>query len=325
MRIIIYGAGAVGGVIGAQLHMSGQDVVLIARGEHLQALREHGLRYQTPSEDITLPMAAFSSPAEFAARDDDVVLLAMKTQHTEASLADLLAARGPDIPVVCCQNGVANERFASRFFNGVYAMYVDLPAQFTEPGRVQSHARPKPGVLDLGLYPGGSDDLALEIARGLEQAGFSAKADADIMRLKYAKLLMNLGNAPNAILPKGAGTKDIVETLREEARACYRAAGIDCASEDEALGRRHDTFEFAEISGVERAGGSSLQSLMRGTGDIETDYLNGEIVELGRLHGVATPANAVFLRLANELARSKGPPRSIAVEQVLQSIADERA
>jgi len=321
MRFIIYGAGGVGGVIGAELHKSGSDVVLIARGEHLAAIRARGLRYETPDEDVTLPIAAVGDPAEIAPRDDDVVMLSMKTQHTEAALADLLAARGPDIPVVCCQNGIANERFASRMFQHVYAMCVYLPAQFIEPGRVQCHGRPMRGILDLGVYPDGVDDLATRIGRRLEQADISAKPVPRVMRLKYGKLLMNLGNALGAISPRGGAADEILAELRAEGRACLTAAGIDWLGNEEMRARRTGVLEHGEIRGAARVGGSSIQSLIRGTGDIETDYLNGEIVELGRRHGVATPANAVVQRLANDVARRKGSPGSIPIARVHQLIA----
>lgn len=322
MRFIIYGAGGVGGVVGAQLQKSGQDVVLIARGAHLDAIRAGGLHYQTPAEDVTLPMIAVGHPGDIAPRDDDLVILSMKTQHTQAALEVLHAARGDQIPVVCCQNGVANERMASQIFRNVYGMCVDVPAQFIEPGRIQCHAQPRCGALDLGVYTQGVDDFAIEIARRLEQANFSAEADPAIMRLKYAKLLINLGNALNAISPPGGAADDLLGVLREEGRACLSAAGIDWAGKDEVRTRRKDVYEIGDIAGVRRAGGSSLQSLMRGTGDIETDYLSGEIVSLGQRHGVPTPANAVVQRLASELARDKRPPRSIPIETVLQRIAE---
>ncbi len=322
MRFVLYGAGAVGGVVGTELHKAGIDVVLIARGAHLDALRTRGLRYETPFEDVTLPIRAVGHPAEIAPRDDDVFVLTMKTQHTEAALRDLLAARGPDIPVVCCQNGVANERFAARDFRQVYGMCVYLPAQFVEPGRVQSHGQPKRGILDLGLYPNGTDDLSGEIAGTLERGAIGAMPVPEVMRLKYAKLLTNLGNALGAVSPPGGMADEVLAMLRAEGRACLRAAGIGWAGDDEVRARRAGLVEHGEIGGVRRVGGSSIQSLLRRTGDIETDYLNGEIVALGRRHGVATPANAVVQALANDLARRQAPPGSISVNEVCRRIAE---
>jgi 2-dehydropantoate 2-reductase len=246
----------------------------------------------------------------------------MKSQHTPQALDELRAVCGDRVPVVCCQNGVTNERLALRRIHSVYAMCVFLPSQHLEPGRIQSHARSISGVLDIGLYPHGADDRAAEICDLLERSNFSSRPDPAVMRYKYAKLLMNLGNGIDAIVPAGADADRIIEIIREEGRTCYTAAGIDWASVEEVRERIAD-LQMVEIEGVERVGGSSRQSLMRATGDIEIDYLNGEIALLGRLHGVPTPANTVVQRLAKDLARQKGPSRSIAADQVMQLIEDE--
>ena len=136
------------------------------------------------------------------------------------------------------------------------------------------------------------------------------------MRSKYAKLLGNLGNALQAACGREADTRDIFLRLRDEALACYRAAGIDCASGEEMQQRRDGVLSFETVHGLQRQGGSSWQSLARGAGSIETDYLNGEIALLGRLHGVATPANAALQRIAARLVRDAAPPASVTPEAV---------
>ena len=88
MRIIIYGAGGIGGVIGAQLFKMGQEVLLIARGPHLEKIRKDGLRYETPNGTDTLPLAATGHPSEIDFRDDDVVLPVSYTHLT--------------LPTICC-------------------------------------------------------------------------------------------------------------------------------------------------------------------------------------------------------------------------------
>lgn len=303
MRYIIYGAGGIGGVIGAQLYQGGVDVLLVARGEHLTAIQENGLHYQTPHQTVTLPIAAVGHPGEIHFRADDVVILTMKSQHTQGALDDLRAAAGDEIALFCCQNGVANERMALRRFQNVHAMMVYLPAMALEPGRVQTHAARMTGVLDASIYPNGSDDLVAEVTATLDGVNFSARPNPTVMRFKYGKLIMNLGNALAAVSPPGEETKEIRALMRAEAESCFKAAGIDCASQREETARRGDLMKSAPVEGQDRGGGSSWQSLVRGTGNIETDFLNGEIVLLGRLHGVATPANRVLQHQANAPGR----------------------
>jgi 2-dehydropantoate 2-reductase len=155
----------------------------------------------------------------------------------------------------------------------------------------------------------------------LTRAGFSARPDPAVMRQKYAKLLMNLNNALQAATDMAEGSADIARALRDEALACYAAAGIASASADEVKARRADGVRYVNIEGHSRHGGSTWQSLARGTGDVETDYLNGEIVLLGRRHAVPTPVNRVMQRLGNELARRKSPPGSLTVADVRALIA----
>ena len=104
----------------------------------------------------------------------------------------------------------------------------------------------------------------------------------------------------------------VCDRLRREAEACYRAAGIDHATEDEYRQRLVEASAVVgTIEGAERVGGSGTQSLVRGSGSIEADYLNGEVVLLGRLHGVATPVNEALCQVANEMARAGRAPGSI--------------
>lgn len=301
MRFIVYGAGGIGGTIGARLFLAGADVLLIARGPHLEAIRQHGLRFHSPTLDETLKIPVLGHPADANLGDGDVVILCMKTQHTEQALRDLAAATSDDIPVICCQNGVANERMALRRFANVYAMVVMLPAEHLRPGEVVTFAEDRAGMLDAGCYPGGVDDTITGVSAALDAAGFSARPDPAVMRQKYAKLLNNLNNAVTAAC--GEDSPDIARLLRDEALACYAAAGIDCATAEQTHARRRDGIRGAPVPGFDRHGGSSLQSVLRGTGDIEADYLNGEIVQLGRLHGVPTPANHVVQRIGNQMAQ----------------------
>ncbi len=158
MRYVLYGAGAIGGAIGARLFQAGCETVLIARGAHLDAIKSNGLRIDTSAGSVTLPIPAAGHPSELRFDDGDVVLLTMKTQDTEAALVDLqTAAAGLELPVICAQNGVENERLALRRFENVYGMLVILPATYLEPGIVEAPAGPVAGILDAGRYPRGAD------------------------------------------------------------------------------------------------------------------------------------------------------------------------
>ncbi len=311
MRYTIYGAGAIGGVIGAKLFQHGHDVRLVARGAHLHAIKESGLTFKTPLETCNLRIPTVGHPSELAFADDDVVLLTVKTQDTAAALLDLRAAAGADVPVVCAQNGVENERLAARMVSRVYAMLVLLPAVHLEPGVVIANAAPVSGILDAGCYPSGVDAVIEQVTAALDTSGFSSRPAADAIRWKYAKLLANLRNALQAACGSHPDVGPLYQMARTEAIECYRRAGIDWASDDEIRARRTSISAAAPVDGAARAGGSTWQSLARATGSTESDYLNGEITLLGRSHGVATPVNAALQQLSARMAREGRPPGSV--------------
>ncbi|AQZ67488.1 2-dehydropantoate 2-reductase [[Actinomadura] parvosata subsp. kistnae] len=320
MRYIVIGAGAVGGTIGARLFQGGHEVLLIARGAHYEALRRDGLRLITPEGSETLDLPAADGPVP--TRDDDVLILATKSQDTIAALAPWPA----DLPVVCAQNGVANERMVLRRFERVYGMCVWLPAQIPQPGVIAAHGHPYSGMLHVGRYPQAVDDdgLAAKIAGDLSKHGLVGRAVPDVMRWKYAKLLSNLGNAAEALLGHVPALTEVVERARAEARAVLAHAGIAYATPEEEAEVRGHKVDARPIEGVSRGGGSSWQSLARGSGSIEADYLNGEIVLLGREHGLATPVNETLRREANRFAREKQPPGSMPPE-TLTALIDARS
>ena len=316
MRYIVYGAGGIGGAIGARLFQHGHEVILICRGEHLHAIQSTGLTLKTPKETLKLTIRAVSHPEKITFTPDDVVLLTMKSQDTEMALRDLERARGRDLAVICGQNGVDNERMAVRRFGRVYGMVVWMPATYLEPGLVLNHAEPVGGILDAGRYPNGVDPLITQVTQDLTICGFSAAPDYNIMRWKYTKLLSNVRNAFQAACGFEARSRKIIRALRAEALACYQAAGIEFVPEDELQARVRSQIKLVDIEGHPRAGGSSWQSLMRGLPTVEADFLNGEIVMLGRLHGIPTPCNVLLQHVANRMARTGQQPGSIPVEDL---------
>ncbi|MGV9456910.1 ketopantoate reductase family protein [Streptomyces sp. NPDC003635] len=328
MRYIIIGAGAVGGVIGGRLAGAGHEVVLVARGAHLAALREAGLRLRVPDGEHVHRLPTVQGPDELGPLlPDDVLVLAVKTQDTAAALGSWGPApvegggtAAERLPLLCAQNGVEGQRIALRVFRRVYGVCVWLPATFVEPGVVSAAGTPLTGILHLGRHPHGTDDLLHEVSACLEKAHFEAPVVADVARWQYAKLLANLGNALEAV---GGPVADeaavaLYERVRAEGVRVLDAAGIAYASVEEQQAVRADKVTLVPLDGAPRQGGSSWQSLARGTGTIEADYLNGEIALLGRLHGVPTPLNELLQHLANTFAREGRTPGSMPLEELLR-------
>ncbi|MFJ4713939.1 ketopantoate reductase family protein [Streptomyces sp. NPDC088785] len=330
MRYLIIGAGAVGGAIGARLAEAGQDVVLVARGKQYEALRERGLLFEAPDGTrVHRPPVADGPGALGTLRADDVLVLCVKTQDSAAALAAWGAApvegggtAAGRLPLVCAQNGVESERLALRSFRRVYAMCVWLPATLVEPGVVRAAGTPLTGILHLGRYPAGSDGTAREIAAGLERGRLAAPVVDDVMRWKHAKLLANLANAIEAL--SGVRTDDAGAALyrraRAEGEAVLDAAGIAHTGPEEERAVRGDRITLEPLDGAPRGGGSTWQSLDRGAGSVEVDWLNGEIGLLGRLHGVPTPVNDVLQERANDAARHGRPPGATPIADLAAAV-----
>lgn len=323
MRYIVYGAGAIGGAIGGRLAQHGHDVALLARGAHHDAIRARGLELRSPDGTVVLGTPVADDPAAFAPKADDVVVLAMKTQDTSAALDALVTVADPEVAIVCAQNGVENERLALRRFPNVYGMCVMLPASHLDPGIVEIYATPVSGILDVGRYPEGSDERAERIAADLDSATFASRAEADVMSRKYSKLLMNLGNAIEAACGAAERGGELYVRALAEAEACFDAAGIRAATEEDA--DRRTVMKMRPIGGRRRGGGSSWQSLARGAGRTEVDHLNGEVVLLGRLHGVATPVNELLQRTLTAMASRGAAPGSLAPEDLLAKLEGDAA
>jgi 2-dehydropantoate 2-reductase len=321
MRFIVHGVGAIGGTFAAALAGAGHAVLGIARGRMLEAIREQGgLTFRTPAGAALVRFPVVGEPGEIAFRPDDVILLCVKGQDTAAALEALRDAGVTTQAIVCAQNGVNNERLALRLFPNVYAMTVILPADYVTPGEVVCYGTPRLGLLDLGRYPHGLDDNVAGIATAMQTANFAAFPLEQVMPSKYGKLRDNLGNVVEAALGHGSRSGPLMEAIQAEAERVYRAAGIAWVPVGNADPLRKGLMEVGPVEGVTRTGGSSVQSLKRGTGTIETDYLNGEIVLLGRLHGVPTPLNAALVAVGRELAASGAEPGSMSEAELQQRL-----
>ena len=315
MRYVVYGAGAVGGVVGGLLHRSGRPVTLVARGDHLAAIRADGLVLDAGDGRHRIDAPATDTAADVEWTDDTVVLLAVKSHQAAAALADLRAHAPEDVAVVCATNGIATETAALRLFARTYAVCVMLPATHLEPGVVVAKCHPTPAILDIGRVPAGTDDTTAAVAADLEAAGMESRQREDIWAWKRRKLLLNLGNGVDASFTEDAAADALAERAVEEGERVLAAAGLSVVSAEQDAERRGSILQ--RRADVDRQGGSTWQSLSRGTGDSEIDYLAGEVVLQGRLHGVPTPANAAIVRATRHLTATGGAPRSLDAREVL--------
>jgi len=318
MRIIIYGAGGIGSIVGGLLKTSGTDTVLIGRAAHVKATNENGLKLTGPSGTRSIKIEAVTSPSEIDFKPGDVVFLCMKGQDTAQAVEDLYGV-DKEIPVFCFQNGIRNEEIAQKRFKDVYAVMVQVGAVYLNPGEVTMRREP-PGRLVIGRYPKGMDSLAEEVAERLHRATFFVKTSDDTMPYKWGKLVGNLGNAIGAITnERQKDVAYIYSAAREEMSGLLAKAGIRWIGDEElnkewpGTSSPRDLYGTAQLNGPIRsiptvAQSSTWQSLARGQGTVETEFLNGEAIRLADKLGMKAPINAKLLEISLEMAANHYQP-----------------
>lgn len=324
MRVVVIGAGAIGAPIAAQLFEREHSVVLVARGANFEAINRDGLTIATPDQTRRSRVEVVNGISSLSIEEGDVAVLCVKSQDTAGALEELVSVAPSTLAVFCAQNGVANERLVSRHFANTYGVCVMSPASYLEPGRVEVFSSPLLGTLNVGRWPTGVDETAIEVSRLFGDSGFASMATEEIETMKWGKLLSNIMNALEVLGGPSAMRDELGGRVRDEAVACMTAHGVDVARAVSLAQERSKFANYHAIGSIRRVGSSSWQSVLRGTGNVETDYLNGEIVALGRRYGIATPVNELLQRRVNEMVREGRAPGSVSISELHEELNERR-
>ena len=340
-RYVIIGGGAIGAHFAGQLTLVGISAVLVARSAQLAALRAGPLTIHRAESTDQVQVRVAKDAAEAALGDGDILVLATKTQDAEAAITDWAwqplvgsagAGRGSlaaDLPLLVLQNGVATEQIAQRRFATVISVGTIVPVTYLEPGHVTALRQPKTGYLQLGALDGaGQPDahLLASIAADLDKAGFLVRVRDDISRRKHEKLLHNISNGVDVLEGDPDQRRELTDLLVAEARQVLEAAGHDLSIPADA------DIDLGKSLGLGRPGPSNEQPMRRSTwqsfargSSSEIDYLNGEIVLLGRRLGVPTPVNQALQRLLGYSHALGEAPQTRHVTDVLAIAAELKA
>ena len=322
MKICVFGAGAVGAVIAAGLSRAGHDVSAVARGAHLEAIREHGLRVLSGDSESTARIAAESDPARLGPQD--YVIVAVKGQSLPEVAATIGPLLGAGTSVVTAMNGVPWWFFDRLPFGGgalrlesldpdgaisraiptdrVVGCVIHLAASLIGPGRIRHNMG---GRLIIG-EPGGTNTARTQrLGEALREAGFEALASTFIERDFWVKLLGNVSFNPVSALTLATADRMIADSavkaymvaIMRECLAVGRAVGVDADIDPEAridMARRLGTFKTSMLQDME--GGKSL----------EIDGLLTGTLEIARKAGVAAPYTESLLGMIRVRAQSTG-------------------
>ena len=307
MRIAIFGAGGIGGYLGGRLSQAGEEVVLIARGEHLKAIREHGLRVDSIKGDfVATPALATDNPTE--AGTVDAVILGVKAwQVTDAAKA-MRPMIGPDTFVVPMQNGVeAPGQLASVL--GEKAVVVGLGgliSYIVGPGHIL-HAGGEPFV-SFGESDDSTSERTQRLLQAFQNAGVQATIPTNIHAALWGKLAFmaaNSGVGAITRVPVGQwrsvpGSWEMAQQVVKEVLAVAHGKGIRMPVD--AL-----PATLARLEASPPGGTSSMQrDLMEGRPS-ELGVQNGGVVRLGLEAGVPTPVNTfIYNSLLPQEMKARG-------------------
>jgi 2-dehydropantoate 2-reductase len=185
-RIAVYGAGGVGGYFGARLAQAGAEVHFLARGAHLQALREHGLRVRSVKGDFQVQVQATDDPADIG--PCDFVLFCVKTFDTDAAAARLGPLLGDGTAVVSLQNGVENEEKLARGGRGRPRDGRGRVHLCRDRRTGSDRAQRRPASITFGELDGRATQRARRLLAWCERAGFQAELSANVKAVLWAKL-----------------------------------------------------------------------------------------------------------------------------------------
>ena len=311
----VVGAGSVGGYFGGRLAAAGYDVAFIARGAHLAAIHDAGLRIESALGDAHIqPATATDDPATIG--PVDVVMVAVKLWDTDAAARGAAPLIGPETAVISLQNGVdAADRLAAILGAGhVLGGVAQIAAVIARPGVIR-HIGTMATVI-AGERDGRESPRAEALVAALAAAGVDARMSGDIERRIWEKFVFLIGlSALTSVTRQPIGpvrddpeTRALLGQVMAETWAVGRAKGV--ALDDGLVAKR---LAFADTLPPEMTS-SMAGDLARGN-RLELDWLSGAVVRLGRALGVATPANA-FVYAALKLAKDGVPTANLNVSSI---------
>jgi len=328
MRIVVYGAGAVGSVLGGMLSLRQHDVLLIGRPRLADAIRAEGLRIKSATGEYLAHPRAASTLGPSDVDETTRLLLTVKSGDVAAAAAELAARVPRDTPIVCFQNGVASEGVVAEQFPSVYGGVCRMTCSMLQGGHASYRA---PGRLIVGRYPSGLDATSRALAEAFAEAGFDAAGSRSIRSDKWLKMAVNSQSVLHAVVDPRDHDDDrlggLMVSLLEEDRRVFRAARIrprSCDGRDPSIREMIEDLKRPRAKrsdhGV-KVHNSTWQDLYLKRDRLEAEYLHGPIIALGREHGVPTPLNQAVLEIAQRCHESGAGPESMRFDAVLDVVS----
>lgn len=297
MRIAVMGTGGVGGYFGGRLAAGGHDVAFVARGGQLRALRDHGLRIESPRGDLHLPQVRVTDdPAEL--EPVDLVLFGVKLWDTESAAAQLRPLLRAGTAVVSFQNGVASDEILGRVLGPEHVVggICYIAATIAEPGVIRHTGSLQ--KLVFGEYDGTLSGRVTAFRDACLESGIDVETSDHIERTIWEKFVFLVGlsgttsmtRTPIGPIREQPRSRAFLRDVMDEVVAVARAQGVD-------LPKGYADDRLAFVDGVPATMTSSMHHDLERGNRLEVRWLSGDVVERGTALGVPTPANRAIADL----------------------------
>jgi len=310
-KIAIVGAGPVGGILGAHLANAGHYVVLCdILKDHLDAIKERGMTIQgvkemtARCERVAYGISDLSNFPEI-----DTIIISTKASIMPRLIPEIEEVARPGTRLVSCQNGLGNEDFLAETFgpDNVLRIVVNYAGSRVGDGQIWMSFFNPPNY--IGAVTAKGEPLARQMAEMMTEAGLDTRFTPDIKRYEWEKVILNAALSPVCALTRKPMkdmmdfeiTEELVEELLREGIQVAEAAGVTF---DE--GFFEHCLQYLKKAGYHKT--SMHQDIERGA-PTEIDWINGQVVEQGRIHGVKTPYNFTITALVKGLEMESKAPK----------------
>jgi 2-dehydropantoate 2-reductase len=330
MNIVVLGAGAVGSVLGGLLALKKHDVRLVCRDQHAAAITTNGgLRVRSATGDYFAQLRASSTIEGKDLCEDTCVFVTAKSYDTADCVEQLASIAPKELPVICFQNGIANEEIVKERFDNVYGAVCRMTCSMIQGGQASFRGF---GRILVGRYPKGVDAMAKKVVKCLGDAGCQSCASRSIVADKWLKLAVNTQSTFHAIIdPRDHDANEFFElkiSVLEEARRVLKAHKVrprSCDGKDmtieEVIADLRRPRAPRHSPGM-KVHNSTWQNLYLKRDRIENEFIHGPVIELGRKYKIPVPCNEVALEFVTKCHREQLGPEAFRLSDVLAAIEE---
>ncbi len=327
MQVVVYGAGAIGSVLGGMLSLNNHDVRFVCRKPHAAAIKKNGLHIRSATGDYVAHPEVTTTLSSGDVGEGACVFVTVKSQHTTECAAELARIVPPATPVVSFQNGIGNEDVLAKHFESVYAGVCRMTCQMVQPGHASFRNM---GRLVVGRYPKGSDAFARALCKAFGESGFDSCVSRNVTADRWLKLAVNTQSVFHAVIdPRDHEANEFNELkarILEETKKVFKSAKLrprSCDGNDDSIDEMIADLRRPRMPRTEhgmKVHNSIWQDLYLKRDTIESPLFHEPVIAMAREHGISVPINETALATIKRCHAAADGPGTVRLQQVLDDI-----